>query len=73
MVYIGQTGRLVRERLNKHIWNTILNQTDKFAIAEHSYETGHGTMFSGITFLQKEHRKRQHLMKEAVEIKKKQQ
>ena len=29
MVYIGQTGRSVRERLNEHIRNTNLNQTEK--------------------------------------------
>ena len=72
MVYIGQTGRSVRERLNEHIQNTNLKQTDKSAIAQHSYETGRGVLFNSIKILLKEHKKRQRLMKEAVEISKKQ-
>ena len=52
-VYIGPTGRSVRERLNKHIQNTNLSQADRYAIAQLSYETGHGIMFSRITVLHK--------------------
>ena len=71
MVYISQTGRSVRERMDEHIRNTNLNQTDKFSIAQHSYETGHGIMFNSIKILHKEHRKSQRLIKKkAVEISK---
>ena len=70
MVYIGQTGRSVRERLNEHIRNTNLNQTEKSAIAQHSYEAGHGVLFTNTKILHKENKKRQCLIKEAIEISK---
>ena len=73
MVYIGQAGRLVRERLNEHTQNTNLNQTDKSAIAQHSCEIGQGIMFNSIRILHKEHWKKQRLTKEEVKIKKRKQ
>ena len=69
MVHNGQTGRSVRERLNEHIGNTNLNQTDKSAIAQHNYKTGCGIMFNSIRILPKEHRKRLSLIKDAEDKK----
>jgi hypothetical protein len=48
-VYVGQIGHTIQARCKEHACHICLYQVDKFAVAEHSTETGHKITFDEIT------------------------
>ncbi|PSN47783.1 hypothetical protein C0J52_15224 [Blattella germanica] len=68
-VYIGQTGRTVFERVNEHQRYTRLGYPEKSAVAQHSYDTGHGIMFCEPGLVEKSSKYYDRIIKEAIYIK----
>jgi predicted GIY-YIG superfamily endonuclease len=66
--YIGQTGRKIEERIKEHERNIRLEQTAKSAVAEHTITQGHEIEWEKSTLLHKNHRYKNRIITEAIEI-----
>ncbi|XP_053989899.1 uncharacterized protein LOC128882340, partial [Hylaeus volcanicus] len=66
--YIGQTGRLIRTRLNEHMNNIKNVNTEKSAVAEHFYRTNHVIEFDKANVLASIDNYQQRVIREAIEI-----
>ncbi|PSN47874.1 hypothetical protein C0J52_01236, partial [Blattella germanica] len=69
-VYIGQTGRTVLEHVNEHQRYMRLGYSEKSAVAQPSYDTGHRIMFCETALVEKSSKYFDRIIKEAIYIKK---
>lgn len=68
LVYIGQTGRTVEERMREHMRHDRLHNIHKSALAQHAAETGHLVNYHETRTLSIEDRWWPRVIKEALEI-----
>jgi hypothetical protein len=68
-VYIGQTGRSIEARCKEHMRHRRLDQPEKSAVAEHSFNTGHQIDFNSTSVLERASEYMDRLVKEAIQIK----
>ena len=43
-VYIGETGRCLREQIEEYAWDIRLSRTQTSAVSEHANKTGHSSL-----------------------------
>jgi hypothetical protein len=67
-VYVGQTSISIEARCKEHMRHVHLKQSDKSAVAEHNFNTGHHIDFSSTSVLDKTAGYMDCLMNEAIEI-----
>jgi hypothetical protein len=67
-VYIGQAGRSIGTRCKEQMRYKRLGQSEKSVVAEHRFKTGHSTVFSNTTILDKATGCMDRIIKEAIEI-----
>ena len=68
-VYIGQTGRTVRERISEHERGLRMQYFDKSAVAQHSLENIHHIVSGEVRLIDRETNYWDRLRREAIEIK----
>ena len=54
-VFIGETGRSMRERITEHHRDIRFSRTQNFAVSEHANETGHVPILSEVKFIDRDH------------------
>jgi hypothetical protein len=67
-VCVGQTGRLIKTWCKEHVRYICLGQSEKSAVAEHRFETGHTIDFNNTSILDKATGYMDQMIKEAIEI-----
>jgi hypothetical protein len=67
-VYVAQTGRSIEARCKEHLRHVRFEQPEKFAVVQHSINTGHRIDFSSTSVLDKAAGYMDRLVKEAIEI-----
>ena len=68
-VYIGQTGRTVRERISEHERDLRMQYFDKSAVAQHALENNHHIGFDETRLIDRARNYWDHIRREAIEIK----
>ena len=67
-VYIGETGRSMRERMKEHDEDIRFIRTQTSAVAEHANETGHIPIWSNVKFIDRDPHWYTPRVKEAIHI-----
>ena len=67
-VYIGETGRSMRERMKEHDEDIRFTRTQTSAVAEHANETGHIPIWSNVKFIDRDPHWYTPRVKEAIHI-----
>ena len=67
-VYIGETGRSMRERIKEHDRDIRLARTQTSAVSEHANETGHAPLWDKVKFIDRDPHWYTRRVKEAIHI-----
>ena len=67
-VYIGETGRSIRERIKEHDRDIRLARTQISAVSEHANKIGHHPLWNEVKFIDRDSHWYTHRVKEAIHI-----